>query len=134
MRRLIGQLIRKGLAPSLDEKGTGLIEVLVASAIVGMAFVALLGALSTGALAVNKADRRFTAENLARSQMEYTKAQEYQVAPAYYDVMSPLPDGYSIVAEASAISGRDDDVQKITVTVSHKGEAVYVLEDLKVNR
>ena len=133
MWRRIGQLIGKGLS-SNDEEGAGLIEVLVASAIVGMAFVALLGAVSTGARAVNRADRRFTTESLARSQMEYTKAQEYRLAPDTYDTFSPLPAGYSVVAEASAISGRDADVQMITVTVSHKGEAVYVLEDFKANR
>ena len=134
MWRRIGQLIGKGLASSSGEEGTGLIEVLVASAIVGMAFVALLGAVSTGALAVNRADRRFTAESLARSQMEYTKAQEYRVAPDIYDTFSPLPAGYSVVAEASSIEGRDADVQMITVTVSYHEEAVYILEGFKANR
>lgn len=109
-------------------------EVLVASAIVGIAFAALLGALSTGALAVRGYESRFTAEAVARSQLEFTKAQPYQVAPATYDPFSPLPQGYSVVAEASPISGRDDDVQKITVTVSHNGQVVYTLEDFKANR
>ena len=134
MWRRTAKVIGKGLSPN-DEEGTGLIEVLVASAIMGIAFVALLGALSTGALAVNKADRRVTAETVARSQMEYTKAQEYRLAPVVtYDIFSPLPANYSVVASASTISGRVGDMQRVTVTVSYKGEAVYVVEDFKANR
>ncbi len=117
-----------------DERGFTLVESLVALAILGTAFVAFLAGLSSSAIATNRMDKRTTAGIVARSQMEYTKAQEYCVAPDTYDVFSPLPANYSVVAEASPISGRDDDVQRVTVTVSHKGEAVYVLEDFKANR
>ena len=117
-----------------DERGFTLVESLVALAILGTAFVAFLAGLSSSAIATNRMDKRTTAGIVARSQMEYTKAQEYRVAPATYDTFSPLPAGYSVVAEASTISGRDDDVQKVTVTASHKGEALYVLEDFKANR
>ena len=134
MKQAIYTLFRQRTRALRSERGFTLVEALVAIAIVSIAFTALLAALSTGALATNKADRRITAQTLARSQLEYTKAQEYKVAPATYDTFTPIPQGYTVVAEASSIDGYDEDVQKITVTVSYQGEVVQVLEDLKVNR
>jgi len=98
------------------------------------AVTAFLVAFSTGSLAVGKADKRVTAETLARGQLEYTKGQAYDVAPASYDAVSPLPTGYSISSDATPISGRDANIQKITVTVQHEGKVLVVLEDFKVNR
>jgi hypothetical protein len=112
----------------------GLAEALVAVAITAIAITGLLSALSTGSLAVRRIDRRVTAENVARAQLEYTKAQPYIIAPASYAIISPLPDGYSVTAAGSALAGRDDDIQKVTVTVIHNGETAVVLEDYKVNR
>ena len=116
------------------QKGVGLAEAIVAVAITAIAITGLLSALSTGSLAVRRIDRRVTAENLARAQLEDTKSQPYIIAPASYAIISPLPDGYSITAEGSALAGGDDDIQKVTVTVVHNGETAAVLEDYKGNR
>jgi len=105
----------------------------VAVAITAIAITGLLSALSTGSLAVRRIDRRVTAENLARAQLEYTKSLPYKVAPASYDIITPLPDGYSVTAVGSVLAGRVD-IQKVTVTVVHNGETAVVLEDYKVNR
>lgn len=117
-----------------DERGVGLVESLIAVAIVGIALTALVATLSTGSIAVQRTDKRVTAENLTRAQLEYTKGQTYRVAPASYDIMTPLPAGYSMSAEASSISGADADIQKITVTVSYNGNTVLVMEDFKTDR
>ena len=117
-----------------DERGVSLVESLIAVTIVGIALTALVATLSTGSIAVQRSDKRVTAENLARAQLEYTKGQAYRIAPALYDTLTPLPAGYSISAEASSISGRDADIQKITVTVSYNGDSVLVMEDFKMDR
>lgn len=116
------------------ERGVGLVESLIAAAIVGIALTALVAALSTGSIAVQRTDKRVTAENLAGAQLEYTKGQAYRIAPASYDTITPLPASYAISAQASSISGRDTDMQKITVTVSYNGDTVLVMEDFKMNR
>jgi hypothetical protein len=83
-------------------------------------------------MAVGRSGERTTAENLARAQMEYTKALAYLPAPSSYATIS-APGGYSISAVASAISGRDADIEKVTVTVTGGGSS-FVLEDFKMDR
>ncbi|MCZ6789995.1 MAG: hypothetical protein O7D33_08710 [Chloroflexi bacterium] len=116
------------------EKGASLVESLIAVAIMAIAVTAFLAAFSTGSLAVRKLDKGVTAETLARSQLEYTKSQVYDVAPASYDTLTPVPAGYSISSNATSIGGRDANIQKITVTVSRDGEVALVLEEFKLNR
>lgn len=118
----------------LHERGATLVESLIAAAIVGIALTALLATLSTGSLAVHRTDRRVTAENLARAQLEYTKGQAYSPAPAPYATITPLPADYSISAQASSISGRDADIQRVTVTVSYKSDIVQIMEGFKMKR
>ena len=121
--------------PTLSsENGASLAETLISVAIVAIAITTFLAAFSTGSLAVRKADKRVTAETLARSQMEYTKSQAYVAAPASYDIISPLPESYSITADATSISGRDANIQRINVTIRHGEEVLLTLEDFKLNR
>ena len=79
-----------------------------------------------------RTDERVTAENLARTQMEYTKGLAYLAAPAAYATIS-APSGYSISADSASVSGRDADIQKITVSVSYDGDT-FTLEDFKLDR
>ena len=116
------------------EKGASLVEAIIAVAITAIAVAGFLSALSTGSLAVGKVDGQVTAQNLARSQLEYTKSQAYIVAPASYDNISPVPVGYSISAEAAAVNGRDENIQKITVTIQRSGKVLQVMEGFKLNR
>ncbi len=106
----------------------------MAVAIMTIAVTAFLAAFSTGSLAVRRADKGVTAENLARSQLEYTKSQAYVVAPASYDTITPVPAGYSISSDATSVAGRDANIQKITVTATRDGKVLLVLEDFKLNR
>ena len=134
MRQKVMQRLWKRRIAFSSETGVGLVESLIAVAIVGIAITALVATLSTGSIAVRKTDERVTAENLAQAQLEYTKAQAYSTAPASYDTIAPLATGYSISAEASSISDRDADIQKVTVTVSYNGETMLVMEGFKVDR
>ena len=99
------------------ERGVGLIEVLIALAILGLVAAAFLSGLATATKAVFIADERTTAESLARSQMEYVKNQGYKDADIFnpydpgppptggevtYDKITGIPDGYTIWSENHA--------------------------------
>jgi Tfp pilus assembly protein PilV len=116
------------------EHGIGLVEALISVAILGLALTALLSAVSTGSMAVSRTDERVTAENLARSQLEYTKSQPYQALPASYVTVTPSPDDYGVIVAAEPVPGGDDSIEKITVTVTRNGEDLLVVEDYKVER
>ncbi len=115
------------------QEGVGLVETLVAVAILGVTLVTLLAAISTGSIGVATTEERVTAENLARSQLEYTKSQPYLTAPASYPTVTP-PAGYAVSAEATSIPGGDSSIQKITVTVTRGSETLITVEDFKVDR
>jgi prepilin-type N-terminal cleavage/methylation domain-containing protein len=123
-------------------RGFTLIEVTIAIALLGIIAVTILTALSTASVALIIADRRATAESLARSQMEYVKNQGYQGYIDYsesghgeygeiggytanYDVATTVepinPDTYAPYPYIE-VDGRfqeDDGIQKITVTVTY---------------
>lgn len=132
-KQILKQQLMGGIATVWSERGASLVESLVAVALLGTVIISLLVALSTGAIAVGTVDERVTAENLARSQMEYTKQSPYTPAPFDYSTITP-PAGYSITAQATSIPDTDDKIQKIRVTIYRDGEALLVLEDFKVNR
>jgi prepilin-type N-terminal cleavage/methylation domain-containing protein len=60
-----------------SERGFGLIEALVAIALLGIIAAAFLGAIATASKAILIADERTTAESLAKSQLEYVKERDY---------------------------------------------------------
>ncbi len=115
------------------QDGVGLVETLVAVAILGVTLVTLLAAISTGSIGVAITEERVTAENLARSQLEYTKSQAYLTAPASYATVTPTV-GYTVSVEETSIPEGDSSVQKITVTVARDGDTLMTVEDFKVDR
>jgi len=116
------------------EQGIGLVETLIAVAILGLALTALLSAVSTGSMAVSRTEERVTAENLARSQLEYTKSQPYQPLPASYATVTPSPDDYTVAVTADVVPGGDSGIEKLTVTVTRNGKELLVVDDYKVDR
>jgi Tfp pilus assembly protein PilV len=116
------------------EEGVGLVEALIAVAILGLALTALLSAVSTGSMAVSRTEERVTAENLARSQLEYTKSQPFQPLPASYVTVTPSPADYAVAVTADVAPGGDSGVEKITVTVTRGGKELLTVDDYKVDR
>jgi prepilin-type N-terminal cleavage/methylation domain-containing protein len=124
-------------------RGFTLIEVTIAIALLGIIAVTILTALSTASMALVIADRRATAESLARSQMEYVKNQGYQglyidyskSGHGEYDKIGGYTSNYGVNTTVEPINpdtyapytyieaeGRfwdDEGIQKITVTVSY---------------
>ena len=130
-----------------DQRGFGLVESLVAVAILGVAIVALVIVLSAGTVAVGECNQQMVVQSLARTQLEYTKRYPYDLEadtyPYVYDYdetynPSPitLPEDYAITVEVEAIlePATDDNIQKITVTISRDGEDILTIEDYKVDR
>ncbi|MDY6911653.1 MAG: hypothetical protein SVM79_04770 [Chloroflexota bacterium] len=138
-------LTGKGEIIFREERGMGLAESLVAVALLGTAIIALTVALSTGSLAVNATGQEVTTQNLARSQMAYTKSYPYNSSATTYPSVATfdatynpnplaLPDGCSITVEASATADSNSNIQKIITTINQDKGSTLIIEDFKVNR
>lgn len=141
-------------------RGFTLIEVLIALVLMGTIAIAVLGALSTASLALVAADKRATAESLARSQMEFVKNQGYSPAPTAgvgnYTKIPGVPPGYSICScnrtdqpvncgAGDLVIGvpwdsgnntdvyKDEGLQRIKLVIEHDGKVVITLEGYKRN-
>jgi type II secretory pathway pseudopilin PulG len=129
-----GKEVTLGRRRRRGEEGIGLVETLIAVGILGLALTVLLAAVSTGSLAVSRTEERVAAENLVRSQLEYTKSQGFLAPPASYATVTPSPGGYGVAVEAASIPDTNSSIEKITVTVSRDGRELLVVEDYKVDR
>jgi type II secretory pathway pseudopilin PulG len=116
-----------------SQKGIGLVETLVAVAILGTAVVAFIVALSAGSLTVNEQNKETVAQGLAQTQMEYTKHEIYNPGAATYPVLA-VPDTYSVSVGVLAVPGANTNIQKITVTVLKDGANIFSISDYKVKR
>ncbi len=124
--------------------GFSMLEVVIAIALLGIIAVSVLSALQTAALALISADRRATAESIARTQMEWVRYSDYDYElleghPEYSldpQIQTALPPGFSVDTTAIRLNkdvdpDDDDGIQHITVTVSHEDRVVVTLEDYK---
>ena len=108
-----------------DDKGFILIESIIALALLGILAVFFLGSVGTATKATVVADEQVTAESLARSQIEYIKACDYQYSATEYplDPMLEIPNGWSIVdVTVAALHDTDDGIQKVIFTVQQNGD------------
>ena len=129
--------IRQGLArvknQAQDQRGLGLVETLVAVAILGTSVVAFVVALSAGSIAVGEQDEEVMAQSLVQTQLEYTKSYPYDPEATTYPTVD-TPEGYTISVGIASIPDTDADIQKITVTISRESENIMTVADYKVNR
>jgi Tfp pilus assembly protein PilV len=114
------------------QKGIGLVETLVAVAILGTAIITFITALSTGAISVGDNDQETIAQRLAQSQMESTKSLAFAPSGVYPTITTPA--GYTLTVNAASVAGTDANIQKITVTVQRNGLSIFTVADYKVNR
>ena len=119
----------------LRERGSSLIEILVALTIFGTISVVFLSAISSGLLSAGKVEERFTAENLVPTQIEDIKSLPYEATNYYPMTVSPPP-GYTTLIDVTDEAPLEypSTLQKVCVTISREGRTLFSLETYKVNR
>jgi Tfp pilus assembly protein PilV len=129
IKKITGRFLngRKG------QHGLGLAETLVAVAILGTAVVTFIASISAGSIAVGAQDEETQIQNLARSQMEYTKSYTYIYGASSYPTIA-APSDYSLSVAVNMVPGADANIQKITVNVFREGQLKFAVSDYKVNR
>jgi prepilin-type N-terminal cleavage/methylation domain-containing protein len=121
------------------QKGFGLVEILVALAILGVTAVGYMSALATSTRTAAKTDQMDTGRAIAQTVMEYVKKHSFSASGSYYDqtdiddMLSEYP-GYTVDINAPAAPERDSYIQKITVTVYYNSQTVTTLDDCKAKR
>lgn len=135
MRRVVVRLHR-------DERGTGLVESLVSSALLGIALVVLIGSFSTLAIASNQAKRSALAQAAARAQAARIKAAPYQANGDYSSYYQALPTGMTRSLTVTwwdgsagwAATQNANGLQKISLTITSAGAPITSLEFAKADR
>lgn len=125
-----------------DERGSGLIESLVASALLGIALIGLVGSLSTFAIASRDAEDVSLAQAVARAQAARIKAAPYVASGDYSAYFETLPagvarsvtvrwwDGTSAWTSTPNAAG----LQLVSETITVDGAPAAVLEFVKAAR
>jgi type II secretory pathway pseudopilin PulG len=118
---------------AFGQRGLGLVEALVAVAILSTSVVAFVVALSTGTIAVGEQDDELVAQSLAQTQLEYTKSYAFNPGAQTYPLVTS-PSDYSVGVDVDPVPGAGTDIQKITITVDRGGRNIITVQDYKVNR
>ncbi len=150
----LNRLLKQCKASFQKQRGVGLVEVLVAIAIMGSAITALLSSMQTGSNAVIVTDKNVTARSLAQAQIEYIRSYPFTPGTSSYDIID-IPNGYGYSINLSVatpsfstnitmpvdnlflgaeLPDTQRSMQVITVTVSRDGEEVIELSTIKGNR
>ena len=115
-----------------SQRGLGLVETLVAVAILGTAIVTFISALSTGAISVGDNEQETIAQRLAQNQIETVQSAAFDLSGIYPAIVAPA--GYSLTVTADSVPNTDENIQKITVTVLRDGSNIFTVSGYKVNR
>lgn len=117
---------------SRRQKGLALLEALIATAIVGTTFVAMVMGQG-GSSPSSKADLDAITSEIARGQLESLYNADYMPHPATYPSV-PVPDSYTVTAKTAAVEGANHNIEKVIVTVSKDGQPVLVVETYKTSK
>jgi Tfp pilus assembly protein PilV len=110
------------------EKGTSLIETIIALGLLGVISASFLGATATTSTARVTADEKASGKILAESLMEGIKKEPYASS---YDITVPSEFG-GFTAQVNVVE--NNYIQDITITIDRRGNEVFSLESYKVDR
>jgi type II secretory pathway pseudopilin PulG len=116
-----------------NQSGMSLLEALVSIALLGGIILVMVFAMSGGILSVGENAEEVTAQELARSQMEYIKSCAYAPGATTYPIVD-LPADYTISVGVESVPETNEDIQKVTANISRGGELIMTVTDYKVNR
>ena len=113
-----------------NEKGSTLLEVLVALALLGIVSVLFLSGVANSSTARVTADERVSAKILAESLIDDLKKQDFDSS---YNITIPSEfAGYS--ANLTVESLANGCIQRLTIVIEHLDSDVLTLESYKVDR
>jgi len=127
-------LLRRWIPGISDSHGALLLETLIAVTVMISVATATMVGLSATQKVRTDLERQAMAENIVRNQMEYIWSFPYQTTSAQYQVTT-VPSGYQVsnVQQVEELIAGNSNLQKITVTVSHDGSELLVLETYRTN-
>jgi len=127
-----------------EQKGIGLLEVIVAAAIMGLIGVGFLAALNTNSKATGTLDERVTAANLVADYLEVISNSTYSDSGDYDEAVANITIPFQYSADINVEYSSDgttfgpytgsETLQKITVTVSREGEHILSICTFKAKR
>lgn len=125
-----------------DERGSTMVETLVASALLGIALIGLVGSLSTFAIASRDAEDRGLAQAAARAQAARINAAPYQASGDYSAYAEAPPAGLTRTLTVTWWDGvsawsptqNANGLQKVALVISAGGSPVVTLEFAKAQR
>ena len=125
-----------------DERGVGLVEALVSSALLGIALMGLMASLSTFALGSRAAEDRALGQAIARGQAARIVAAPYVASGDYSALYDALPAGFSRTVTWTWWNGATgwtstqnaNGLELFVLTISQNGNPVSTLEFAKSSR
>lgn len=137
-RAVAGQLLRW----YRDERGVGLVEGLVSSALLGIALIGLMGSLSTFAIASRQAEDRAIGQAFIRAQAARIDAAPYRTDGDYSAYYETVPSGFGRTVAVSWWDGTSgwsgsqngNGLERIVLSVTRDGSTISTLEFAKAQR
>ena len=128
--RCIFRQRRPAVARLRNQRGTMMVEALIAVSVFTLLGAAVLSGSTATRSASASAEQAAVAENIARNQLETILAAPYQDPPHSYAAIS-TPPGYAVTADARELVVNDANIATVVVTVTVKGEPVLTLESIR---
>lgn len=118
-----------------DQRGIGLLEIIVAVGIIGLIGTAVIGGLETNYRSNRTLDERVTAINLSTAYIEairnlpyaanYPNAGNNITVPQQYTVTVTIGCSSNAINFSPCTGTEDETFQRITISVSREGKPVY---------
>lgn len=114
----------------MNGRGFTLIELIIGITLLALVATGVIWGLSAGIRGVSRVETETIASQLAASQVEYIRAQPY-TEPPNYELISPLPEGFSVSVSTNVL--QSGYLQEITITVAFQGRTLLQLKTYKAN-